>query len=252
MEIRQERLSPARLSPVDSGYMLLAPLSYGLLDGVSALLTLAVAVGFLWVARWSRQGLHLLVATGFTLVAAGFLFVSASQFGSANLGPGAVDAGRMAFQMAGPFVLVLAYGQHHLTGRARVFGVGAAAAGALVALAGILWLLPPRGYLPPLPVYLAPAHALMAAAYFGCALLSGYGWHRRPTWGRAMVPLGFLAWAMSTYTWIFIDLGAGGDRFVPLAYGWRFAAILLMLWAMVRRPRPPPTTGPGGRDDAAP
>ncbi|HUR25949.1 MAG TPA: hypothetical protein VM327_08065 [Candidatus Thermoplasmatota archaeon] len=54
---------------------------YFLLDGTSAILTLAVAAGFLSLARWSRSGLHYLVATGFTLLALGFAFVAASHFG---------------------------------------------------------------------------------------------------------------------------------------------------------------------------
>ena len=218
----------------------LAPLppSYVILDGASAMLTLAVAAGFVTIARWSRSGLHYLVATGFTLLATGFLFVSASHFGS-PVDADAADAARIFCQLAGSLLLLFAYGSFHLTGKPHVAAVVLSAVGAAVALGAVFyWIVPPTASLPPLPEYFAVAYGLMSASYLGCFLLSGYGWHKRPTWGRALVPLGFLCWTLSTYTWIFIVL-AGTDRFLPVVYAWRFAAILSMLWAMVRRPRQP-------------
>ena len=83
-----------------------------------------------------------------------------------------------------------------------------------------------------------PGIRTVAAAFLGCAGMAGYGWHQRPTWGRALVPLGFLCWAFSSYTWIFIDVG-NASRFLGVAYAWRFAALGFVLWAMVRRPRRP-------------
>ncbi|HUR25950.1 MAG TPA: hypothetical protein VM327_08070 [Candidatus Thermoplasmatota archaeon] len=146
---------------------------------------------------------------------------------------------RIFSQLSGSLLLVFAYGTSNLTGRAHAAIVVAASFGAVVALGAIFyWLVPPAASLPPLPGYFAFAYALMSLSYLGCMAFSGYGWHQRPTWGRALVPLGFLCWTFSTYTWIFIVL-AGTDKFLPVVYSWRFAAILSMLWAMVRRPRVP-------------
>jgi hypothetical protein len=217
---------------------LAAPPLFVLLDGASAFATLAVAAGFLSVARWSRQALHYLLTAGFTLLATGFLFVSASHFGSgvdANL----ADVVRIVCQLLGAFVLLAAYADHHLTGKAHVVLALLASVATVVSLGAILyWLVPPAASLPPLPTYFAIAYACMAAAFLGCAFFAGFGWHKRPTWGRAMVPLGFLCWTFSTYTWIFIVLADAG-AFLPVVYTWRLAAILLMLWAMVRKPRSP-------------
>lgn len=214
------------------------PPLYVVLDGASALLAVAVAGGFLSIARWSRAGLHYLVAAGFTLLAFGFAFVAASHFGP-ELDADAADAMRIFSQLSGSLLLVFAYATYNLTGRAHAAIVIGASFGAVVALGAIFyWLVPPVSSLPPLPGYFAVAYALMALSFLGCTAFSGYGWHARPTWGRALVPLGFLCWTFSTYTWIFIVL-AGADEFLPVVYSWRFAAILLMLWAMVRRPRTP-------------
>ena len=214
------------------------PPAYVILDGASALLTLAVAGGFLAIARWSRSGLHYLVSAGFTLLALGFAFVSASHFGR-GVDADVADAARIFCQLGGSLILLFAYGSYNFTGRAQVAVVVAASAGALVALAAIFyWLVPPAASLPPLPEYFAFAYGAMAATYLGCFLLSGYGWHKRPTLGRALVPFGFLCWTLSSYTWTFIVL-SGTDQFLPVVYSWRFAAILLMLWAMLRRPRSP-------------
>jgi hypothetical protein len=212
------------------------PPSYVFLDGASAVLTLLVALGFWWVSRWTRQALHVLLSAGFTAVAAGFLLVSLSHFSDA-LTFDIVDGARLVLQLAGALLLAGAYAAHHLAGRPRAAAVVFASLAVFAALLALVWLLPPAGQITPLPEYFALAHTVMAACYFGCALLSGYGWHRRPTWGRAMVPFGFLAWALSTYTWIFIDLSPGDDTFLPVVYFWRFVAVLLMIWAMVRRPR---------------
>jgi hypothetical protein len=214
------------------------PPLYVILDGASALLTLAVAAGFLAIARWSRAGLHYLVASGFTLLAAGFAFVSASHFGS-RVDADAADAVRLFCQLTGSLLLLFAYGSFHVTGKPHVVAVVLSAVGGVVGIGVLLHSANLLGAdLPSLQWYFAIAYSLMSMAYLGCALLSGYGWHKRPTWGRAMVPLGFLCWTLSTYTWIFIVL-AGTDQFLPVVYTWRFAAVLLMLWAMVRRPRMP-------------
>jgi hypothetical protein len=216
------------------------PPLFVLLDGASAFATLAVAAGFLSVARWSRSALHSLLTAGFTLLATGFLFVSASHF-SPNVDATAADVVRIVCQLLGAFVLLAAYVDYHLTGRSHAVLAVLAAVASVASLAAILyWLVPPAAALPPLPTYFAATYALMSLAFLGCTLFAGFGWHKRPTWGRAMVPLGFLCWTFSTYTWIFIVL-AGEDRFLPVVYSWRLAAILLMLWAMLRRPRSPAT-----------
>jgi hypothetical protein len=237
--LRQDEAFPTRLSASRPPRLpLAAPPLYVVLDGASALLTLAVALGFMAIARWSRSGLHYLVASGFILLALGFAFVAASHF-EGGVGATAADALRIFCQLSGSFLLLFAYGSYNLTGRAHAAVVVASAFGLVVALAAIVyWIVPPLASLPPLPEYFAFAYGLMSASFLGCALFSGYGWHRRPTLGRALVPLGFLCWTLSTYTWIFIVLADAG-QFLPVVYSWRFAAILLMLGAMVRRPRFP-------------
>lgn len=216
----------------------MAATAYVVLDAVSALLTFAVAGGFIWIARWSRQGLHAQVAAGFTLVGVGFLFVALGHAQGGTQGD-RLDVARMLCQLTGALTLLLAYADYHGTHRPHPLAVAVGAVGGAAAVGTLLWAIPPLG-LPPLPLYFATTYALMGVAFFGCTVLSGYGWHRRPTWGRAMVPLAFLCWTFSSYTWIFITLD-GADHFLPVVYAWRLAAILLMLWAMVRRPRLPST-----------
>jgi hypothetical protein len=160
---------------------------------------LTVALGFLAIARLSRSPLHAMVALGFALLAVGFLFVAASHFG--RVGADLVDAVRIFCQLTGALVLVFAYGSYHLTGRVHGVLLLVASVGAVLALGVVFyWVVPPIQSLVLLPTYIAVAYGMMSACYLGCFLLSGYGWHKRPTWGRAMVPLAFLAWTLSTYT----------------------------------------------------
>lgn len=212
------------------------PSTFLVLDVLSCLLTLGIATGFLWLSRWSRQGLHAQLAAGFALMGVGFLFVALGHFEGGTEGD-RLDATRIFLHVTGTLTLLLAYASHHGTGRPHPLAVALGAVGGAVAFGALLWFIPPAGRLPPLPQYFALAYAVMTFALLGCCALSGYGWHKRPTWGRALVPLGFLAWAMSTYSWVFIVLG--NDRLVFLVYAWRFTAILLLIWAMVRRPRVP-------------
>ena len=213
------------------------PPAYVVLDVLSTSLTLAIAAGFLWVARWSRQGLHAQLCAGFALVGTGFLFVALGHFQDGTEGD-RLDAARILLQRPGALTILLADASHHGSERPHPLAVAMGAVGGALAFAAVIWFIPPTGRLPPLPEYFAAAYAVMTFTFLGCSILSGYGWHKRPTLGRALVPLGFLAWAMSTYSWIFIVLG-GDDRLVFVVYVWRFAAILLLIWAMVRRPRIP-------------
>jgi peptidoglycan/LPS O-acetylase OafA/YrhL len=176
------------------------------------------------------------MSAGFSLVATSFLFVSLGHFGAGTRGR--LEAARMLFHVAGALTLVLAYASHHSRRRHPLTVLLAAAAGA-AGVGLVLWLIPPLG-LPSSPGYVAATYAIVAACFLACAVLSGYGWHRRPTLGRALVPAGFHAWTFSAYTWIFITL-EGTSGFLPVVYGWRFLAVALMLWAMLRRPRVPST-----------
>lgn len=212
------------------------PPTFLLLDVLSTALTLAVAAGFMWVASWSRQGLHAQLAGGFALLGTGFLFVALGHFQGGTEGD-RLDATRIFLQLIGALTILLAYASHHRTGRPHPLAVAMGAVGGAVAFGALLWFIPPAGRLPPLPEYFALAYSVMTLAFLGCCALSGYGWHKRPTLGRALVPLGFLAWALSTYSWVFIVLG--DDQLLFVVYAWRFTAILLLIWAMVRRPRVP-------------
>lgn len=205
--------------------------TYQVLDGLSALLTVAIGLGFLILARKSRRLLHAAVGIGFCFMAVGFLFVAASHF-QRTPDADASDVLRVACQLLGSLTLFMAYASAQASGRPRPAVIAYGALGATVALAVLLWWLPPSGVLPPLPEYVAVAYSLMAVSYLGCTILSGVGWHRRPSLARALVPLGFLCWTLSTYTWIFIALGAG-DEFLPVVYAWRFTAIALILSAML-------------------
>lgn len=222
--------------------MALSPQTYAALDALSTVLTLAVAIGFLAIARFTRQGLHVIIAAGFGLLGLGFLFVSASHF-SAGPQLQAGEAARIIGLLAGSLTLLLAYTTvHGERGRPPVLAILLGAVGGTLTLGAALWFLPPVGRLALSPHSLSVAYATVTLAFLGCAILAGYGWHKRPTWGRALVPLGFLCWAFSSYTWIFIDIG-GDSRFLVLAYTWRFAALALVLWAMARRPRVAATRG---------
>jgi hypothetical protein len=209
--------------------------AYEILDAVSSVLTLGVAASFFLIARWSRKVLHLLVATGFMLIGAGFLFVSLSHYG-ADPGADVVDSVRILFQLTGALMLFLAYATHHGGGRPHTVAVAFGAFGGTVGMGILFWLLPTGADAPPLPAYFASADAVMTIAYLGCSGFAGYGWHKHPTWNRALVPLAFLGWAFSKYTWIFVVLGPD-DRFLGVVYAWRFFAIALLLIAVAHRPR---------------
>lgn len=223
----------ARLAPA----VALGSEAYVVLDVLSTLLTLTVAGGFLALARMSRQGLHLFVAAGFGLLGLGFLFVAASHFGGPE--PEAGEAARVIGLLTGSLTLLLSYATFHAGGgRPSLAAVTLGVIGGTLIIGATLWFVPPVARLALSAPSLAAMHGTMTAAFLGCAAMAGYGWHQRPTWGRAMVPLGYLCWAFSSYTWIFIDLG-DATRFLPLAYAWRFGALALVLWAMGRRPRAP-------------
>lgn len=207
------------------------------LDVLSMVLCVAVAAGFLWVLHWSRQGLHAQVAAGFTLLGTGYFFVAMGHFsgGDGDL----LNVARLFLQMTGVLTLLLAYADYHGAQRPHPLAVAVGAVGGATALAAVLYIIPPFG-LHVSPAYFATAYAMMALAFLGCTLLSGYGWHRRPTWGRAMVPLAFLFLTFSSYTWVIISISPS-DAALPIVYAWRLAALGLMLWATVRRPRVPST-----------
>lgn len=200
------------------------------LDLLSAAAVLGIAACFVVAHFRMRGGLALLLGIGFALLGVGLLTVSTSAF---DLGPGDpyVDLLRLSTHTSAALVLAFAYVDAR-TGRSRPWRAlawASATSGILVAL------------LSPLvetPVVLdarrewVAAHAVQALCYAACFLLSGAALLRRPSARAALVPLGFLAYAVSKYTWLLIDL-TGEKGLVPYVYLWRFLMVGLFLSALV-------------------
>lgn len=210
------------------------------LDALAAALTLAV-VGFFALAwRRTRAPLHLLFATGFGLVALGFLAVSTSEFDLAREAE-AWDAWRLASQTCGALVLLFGYLSARRHGAARPLQAVGWAVAAVAVLVLLLYLVvPPTAELPRLDQAFVAAHLVQFLAYVGCVALSLEAYRRLPTAPNALVPAAFLAWSFSKYTWLLIDLSAA-HALVPLVFVWRFSAIALLVTAIalpVRRGAP--------------
>lgn len=200
------------------------------LDLVSAVAVLGVAACF-GLAWWRLRGpLSMLLCVGFSLLGIGILTVSTSEFDLGAAGPG-VDLLRLATHTSAALVLAFAYVDAR-TGRSRPWRALAwASAGTGLVVALLSPLLVPQVSLDPRREWLV-AHAVQATAYATCFLLSGAALLRKPGVRVALVPLGFLAYAFSKYTWMLIDLT--GDRsLVPFVYAWRFLMVGLLLGALV-------------------
>ena len=212
------------------------------LDVVSALLTLLVAAFF--VRSWRRTGLdlHLLMAAGFALVGASFLGASVTHYG---LVPedGFVHAARATGQLGGALVLAFAYITARWRGRATPWLVGGWVLVAMSVLGAFLYAADPFGSFPPATEMYPFAHALMVVAYGICAWLSLRGAWARPGLDRLLVPFGFVAWGLTKYTWLLIDL-SGAQGLAPFVYAWRLAAIGLFLAAVALPPRPEARNAP--------
>lgn len=209
----------------------------GVLDVLAAAASLLLAAFFGRTWWRTRDDLHLLLATGFVLLAVSYPAVAVSH--ADPLGPW--NAARLAGQTPGAAGLALAYASRRGPGRvARVAGWGVAIVG-LASLALAL-LLSPRAQEAARTPALVAAHAIQAACLAACA---AYAW--RPG-GRtmALVPLGFASLAASKLAWLAVDLGAP-DALVALVYACRFAGLGLLLAVAgvpLRLPRPLPRREP--------
>lgn len=199
------------------------------MDLVACTLTLMLVGLFIIERGRSREPFPHLVAAGFALVAGSFLAVSASTFDVG--GPaGAIDAARLAGQTGGALAICLA-----MLGRRAGRGFAAYALGWLVVAASVVGaavyaLLPARDASLPLEGAFVPAHLVQTLAYAVCTALSVGGLQGRRAVERVLVPFGFLAWTLSKYTWLLIDL-SGALGLVPFVYLWRFTALASLLVA---------------------
>lgn len=201
------------------------------LDVASAMFTLLVGVFFALFWSSTRDRLFLLFSAGFMLTALGFPAVTASQF---NLGlqQGYWDVLRLGFLLGGAFVLLFAYMSLHWPGSARSLTLAGWASAGLSVLLMVLFAIVPPFVSIPLPALLHPfAHIIISLAFAACALFSSAGLARRPSIDRALVPVGFLFFALSNYTWLLVDLSAS-INIVPLVYVWRLTAIWLFMTAL--------------------
>lgn len=200
------------------------------LDLVSAAAVLGIAACF-GLAWWRLRGpLPMLLCVGFALLGVGILTVSTSEFDLGASGPGA-DLLRLATHTSAALVLAFAYVDAR-TGRSRPWRALAwASAGTGLVVALLSPFLVPQVSFDPRREWLV-AHAVQALAYAACFLLSSAALLRRPSLRGALVPLGFLAYAISKYTWTLIDL-TGDKGLVPYVYAWRFLMIGLLLWALL-------------------
>jgi len=203
------------------------------LDVVSALLTLAL--GALLVRTWAltRAPIALLLGVAFILLGASYATVTASQF---DLGrsPDLWDELRLAGQTGASLVLFLTYLSSRASRNPVPFRVLAGAVGALTVAVGLLdVVLPSLSARIPERQYFLGAHLVMAMAFGACAFMAARGFGQHPTRDRALVPLAFLFFAISKYTWFIIDL-TRSDAPVGLIYAWRFAGIALLGFALVR------------------
>lgn len=202
-------------------------------DLVSALAMLVVAAFFLVLWRQSRAPLHLLFGLAFATLALGISTVSTSEFDLTGQNT-AVDAARILAHTSAPLMLVLGY---WASWRGR--GTTASATGGVAflvagALALLLYSAPPAGSISAGSARNAfiVAHTLQFLLYLALVVLSARNFLRAPTVRRALVPLAFLAYSFSKYSWLLIDL-SGDSRLVPFIYFWRFAMLGLMLAALL-------------------
>lgn len=196
-------------------------------DATSGVLTLVLAAFFLRLWRASRDPEHGLFALGFFLIGGTFPLVTASQIGLLE-SVDVVHSARLAGQLGGALVLALAYASTRVHGRSRPFVVLALTIVAALAVLVVVLAVPPRGSLEGM---FAVAHATMVVAYGACAWLSFASVMRRPAGVSFLVPGAFVAWAISKYTWLLIDITAD-LRLVGFVYFWRYSAITLLLLAV--------------------
>jgi hypothetical protein len=199
------------------------------LDAVTGAATCLVALYFLRIWLGTRREQPLLFCLGLLLTGLGFATVAASHY---DLGrnPDLWDQLRLAGQLGGPLVVLFAYVAREGTGWPRFLLVVSSAYFILaVVFAVLFFIVPPAGTFPSVEWTFLPAHAAMTALWSACALLA----YRRSREARAgaLVPLGFVAFALGKYTWFLADLSQD-QTIVLLVYPWRVLAIALLLAAI--------------------
>lgn len=201
------------------------------LDAVSALALIGLAAGFVALWRFTREPLHAVLSVAFATLAAGVSAVSASEFEVPSGSPW-VDGFRMLCHTAAPIMLVIVYGSAHRSVRPRAAWPILVAFAAAALVTAIVWSLPPEGSfaIGTERNALVVTHAFQFVLYLLLVVLSGRRFVERPSTRRALVPLAFMAYAFSKYTWTLIDLD-GHQQLVPLVYLWRFVMIALIVTA---------------------
>lgn len=208
------------------------------LDLVSGALVMGLAALCLRSFWALRAELPLLMSVGFALLGVGILTVATSAF-DLTRADAYVDLVRLCAHTGAALAFAAAYLSARRPGGRRWRALGWAAAGTAVLVALVSPLAPPALQLGGREQWVV-AHAVQALAYGLCFLLAGSGTVARRGAGAALVPLGFLAYMLSKYTWLLIDL-TGDLRVVPFVYLWRFLTIALFYAALV-----PALRGEGG------
>ncbi|HUR69459.1 MAG TPA: hypothetical protein VM370_09450 [Candidatus Thermoplasmatota archaeon] len=209
------------------------------LDLLSAALTLVIALGFARLWTRSRRALHLLFALGMGLVGASFIVVGPSAFDIGEA-PDLWDHLRLAGQTGGVLTILAAYWSSRATGQANPrTAIGFVLATMTILYALLYFVVPPAFTLPTRQMDFVVAHSIMAIAWAGCAYLALRRGGPPYTTERLLVPGAFLAFAVSKYSWLIIDI-ADDPGLAPLVYPWRFMGIFLMLLAFVLPPREAP------------
>lgn len=198
-------------------------------DLVSASVMMLVAGAFFLLWRASRAPLHLLFAAAFATLATGISTVSTSEFDLTGSN-GIVDVVRIVTHTAAPLMMVLGYVAVRRSAGPSVGKTIVVAFAAAGALAAAFYLLPPQGMVSAGTTRNAfiAAHVVQFILYLSLVVLSARNLLRAPSWRRALVPLGFLAYSFSKYSWILIDL-SDDERLVPFIYFWRFTMLALFV-----------------------
>lgn len=202
-------------------------------DLLSSLAMMSVAIAFFALWRRSRSSLHLLFAFAFATLAAGMSTVSTSEFDLTGASP-LVDTVRIVTHTAAPLMFALGYWSHRRERPIPTWRVVAISFGVATVLGLLVWAAPPTGSvsLGSTRNAFVAAHALQFVLYLGVVVLSSGSLLRAPSWRRALVPLGFLAYAFSKYSWILIDL-SGDTGLIAFIYFWRFTMLALLLLALM-------------------
>ena len=210
------------------------------LDVASVLLAALVSLFFFRVWRKSGLGLDLLLTCSFAFLAVAFTLSFLED--ALSVEPESLGYPRFSLELAGVLTLIAAYASARAkvnAGPALLVGWGLAGVGTLFVLAYVL--VPPALTLTPVEQISPYAHAALALSWGVCAGFASIAWAKRRIPTRATVALGYLALALSYYTWTLVETGA--TEFLPLAYVWRLAGVVLVGLAVVLPPR-------GGAPDA--